>query len=173
MHGAAEWGSLVGAWGLDSQEGLWDQRPLVGALPREVAKALVRVLGGDAASDEPCSFAIWTGYPNVQAEWPIAPVVTLAGREYLLLAGPMSAVGEPLTRLPGYESPNLWWPGTHAWCVATDIDLMTTYIGGSDDLVARLVAADDIEAIEVSASQRLAWDSDQINPLPRPPYLSQ
>ena len=33
------------------------------------------------------------------------------------------------TQFPGGMSAHLWWPDDHAWCVATDIDLMTTHLG--------------------------------------------
>ena len=29
------------------------------------------------------------------------------------------------------HSPSIWWPEDRAWCVATDIDLFDTYVGGS------------------------------------------
>jgi len=33
-----------------------------------------------------------------------------------------------------------WWSEDHAWCVATDIDLMTTYLGASAACVDAVLA---------------------------------
>jgi hypothetical protein len=57
------------------------------------------------------------------------PTFRVPAREYRLLAGPIDAVAESVVDSPWSQSPNLWWPHDHAWCVATEIDLNTTYIG--------------------------------------------
>ena len=35
--------------------------------------------------------------------------------------------------------PNLWWPDDRAWCVASEIDLDYTLVGGPDELCVELV----------------------------------
>jgi hypothetical protein len=47
------------------------------------------------------------------------------------------------------QTPNLWWPEDRTWCVASEIDLSWTYVGGSSDLVESLVVDDQIEALAV------------------------
>ena len=47
--------------------------------------------------------------------------------KYLLYSGPLSAVMAFLEHWS--HSPNLWWPEDRSWCVATDIDLPSSYIG--------------------------------------------
>jgi hypothetical protein len=87
------------------------------------------------------------------------PRVRLPGRNYVLLEGPLDSVpeiGELLTwegRLH-FEphSPNLWWPDDRTWCVATDIDLDSTYVGGSAALVRDVLRDELFEAFEVNAS---------------------
>jgi hypothetical protein len=84
------------------------------------------------------------------------------------LEGPLDALAdfyEALHRNP----PSLWWPGDHAWCVGTGIDLMTTYIGGSPDAIDALLAAEQIEVLAVPVDQSITWEADAINPLPNPP----
>jgi len=49
------------------------------------------------------------------------------------------------------SEPNLWWPNDRAWFVATEIDLVSTYVGGRADLVRAIVASPDLEAFEVAA----------------------
>ena len=44
------------------------------------------------------------------------------------------------------HSPNLWWPDDRAWCVATEIDLAWTYVGGSAALISDVLASPRLEA---------------------------
>ncbi len=61
-------------------------------------------------------------------------------------------------------SPQLWWPDDRSWLVATEIDLVSTYIGGSDRLADELLADDQLEAIRVeprhSISLAPSWWND-------------
>ena len=47
-----------------------------------------------------------------------------------------------------------------------DIDLMTTYVGGSAACIAELVATEGLEAFPVPIDQRVVWDADTVNPPP-------
>ena len=86
------------------------------------------------------------------------------------LSRPAGAVAVSLAAQPRVgRSASLWWPQDHAWCVGTDIDLMTTYVGGSARCVQRLLAEATLEILPVSAGQRVTWDSDTINPQPPAP----
>jgi hypothetical protein len=87
------------------------------------------------------------------------------GREYHLLGGPLEALSESAVE-PGYQSANLWWPADRARCVATEIDLDTTYI--ACDLVCRdeLLGASEIEALEIEPSSGIDFASDLLNPAP-------
>jgi hypothetical protein len=61
------------------------------------------------------------------------------------------------------QSPNLFWPTDHAWCVASEIDLFCTLVGGSDDLAEALPADPRLEAWPVQPDDPIALDGDQIN----------
>jgi hypothetical protein len=67
--------------------------------------------------------------------------------------------------IPG-RTANLWWAGDREWCVATDIDLMTTYVGASTHCIAAILNSDVLEALPVTSDQRVTWDADTVNPLP-------
>ena len=71
------------------------------------------------------------------------PRVRLPGRDYLLFAGPLAAAPQLGWTDPyGFffpQSPNLFWPQDHAWCVASEIDLFCTLVAGSDELAEALV----------------------------------
>lgn len=87
------------------------------------------------------------------------PRVRLPVRNYVLLVGPLDAIGEigVRTHWRGQQhlephSPNIWWPDDRAWCVATDIDLDSTYVGGSAALARNLLEDERFEALQVNAS---------------------
>lgn len=46
---------------------------------------------------------------------------------------------------------------------------MTTYVGGSEDCIAAVLASDHLEALAAGADQKITWDSDTVNPLPPRP----
>lgn len=76
----------------------------------------------------------------------------------------MMAASERDDALEFRQSPNLIWPDDRSWCVATDIDQDTTYVGGSSRLVDDLVRCDSLEVHEVRADDGITEDSDRINP---------
>jgi hypothetical protein len=67
------------------------------------------------------------------------------------------------------DAPNIGWPDDRAWCVASEIDLMRMYVGGSRALIDAIVADDHLEAVAVSVDELVTWEADAINPLPAPP----
>jgi hypothetical protein len=92
--------------------------------------------------------------PGLPEEAVAGPRLRHPGREYLLFSGPLhaaTALGWQADHdwfLP--QSPNLFWPEDHAWCVATEIDLRSTLIGGTAQLIASLVGEVELEAWPVS-----------------------
>jgi hypothetical protein len=84
------------------------------------------------------------------------PRVRLPNRDYFLYQGPAEAVGAlaGLDQTRG-QSPNLWWPADRAWCVATEIDLPWTYVGGPRGLIDAIAADDRIEALPAAPDDPL------------------
>jgi hypothetical protein len=89
------------------------------------------------------------------------------GRLLEFAEGSVEDAAEPFG-IPG-RTANLWWASDQHWCVAADIDLMTTYVGGSAHCIQEIVTSDAIEALPATSDQRVTWDADTINPLPDPP----
>ena len=172
MHPAAEWGSITGSWDYQyggEQPGVWAESPMTGSLPAETASQLAAVLALHPQPAGSCWFAVWEGKGPLDAELDAAPPFELPARPMWLLHGPVQAAAT--SPHPGAlgDSVNLWWPEDRAWCVGTDIDLMTTYVGGSVDCIQTLLAETSLEALAVSVDQYVTWDADTINPLPAPP----
>jgi hypothetical protein len=165
-HPAMEWASITGSWefrGNDDQPGMWNDAPAEGHLPVSVAARLAAVLTAHTTTPEACWFGIWDGFGFPPAG---GLALALPSRGYWLLRGPVELAAANLAEEPSEQSANLWWPGDRAWCVATDVDLMTTYVGGSAACIAGVLAADGLEAAPVSAGQRVTWDADTVNPPP-------
>lgn len=104
-----------------------------------------------------------------------APRFAVPDRGMHLLCGPLVAINDFYVEYGSPPSlclrspPSLWWPSDRAWCVGTDIDLMTTYVGASAAAIDDLIADHQIEALRVPDDQPVTWDADKINPLPTPP----
>lgn len=80
------------------------------------------------------------------------PRVELPHRTYFLYRGPIE---QALAFVESErQTPNLWWPEDRAWCVATEIDLDYTYIGGAPALIDDIVESDRIEALPADPAQR-------------------
>ncbi len=100
-----------------------------------------------------------------------APVLELPGRRHLLLTGTLDDVvalagattisGRPV---PGGRTPSLLWSDNRSWYVATEVDFDSTLVGGPHRLIEALLADDTLEAFEVSETDSLMIDGDQVNP---------
>jgi len=193
MHPAAEWGSITGSWKHQDQPGLWDRPPSTGELPDGIAQRLVAVLSAHTDQPDHGFFGIWEGwdvgttifaFPNgttdraKQAAEEARDAEVAAWRGLAESAGsievpqrPMHLVCGPLVAIEELrDPPSLWWPTDKRWCVGTDVDLMTTYVGGSSAAVEALLADDQLEVLEVPDNQSITWEADRINPLPESPF---
>ena len=167
----------------------WDaEDPPDGNLPAELLRILCATLAEHTSTPEACWFCLWGGYgwlygsSSVATMGPRGPIpvppafptevlegtrVQLPGRDYLLFAGPLAAAYQLGWTDPGGsflpQSPNLFWPRDHAWCVASEIDLFCTLVAGSDDLAEALVSDPRLEAWRVLPADPIAFDSDPIN----------
>jgi hypothetical protein len=166
-HPAMEWGSLVGSWDFASQPGLWDRRPDIGRLPVPTTAALSRILKKYSGVD-PVMYALWNGYSEMHVE--NAEPIELPNRPMYAVSGSIDNATEPFG-ITG-RTANLWWASDRQWCVATDIDLMTSYVGAGAPCIQEIVASDALEALPVRSDQRVTWDADTVNPRPDPPYRS-
>lgn len=198
-HPLMQWHALVGSWdSLNFRDSLWDGRaPHRGDLAPRPLAALSALLAAYTDAPERCFFGVWEGWAWVHGggfrmTWPSGedpgPVTSenipaafteaerararlyLPGREYVLLSGPLAAVGEigEPEGLRGFEphSPNLCWPADHAWFLASEIDFDSTLVGGSAELIAAILDAPALEAWPVRPDDSLAYDADLVNEVP-------
>lgn len=118
------------------------------------------------STPEQCWFCLWDGYgylhgppsvaylyawpadvPEEERRPPPRPPtprlqksrVRLPYRDYLLFTGPVK-------KGAGWQDgPNLWWPDDRAWCVASEIDLDYTLVGGTSALCGELISRGALE----------------------------
>jgi hypothetical protein len=141
------------------------QGPEEGSLFLPDAEVLASLAREWTATPGECWFCVWDGYdwagtlltppgePGVRLPDPVPAAirngarVCLPQREYLLYTGPVEAVTAVAPLSSRGQTPNLWWPADRAWCVATEIDLPWTYVGGPAGLIERILGDDRIEAL--------------------------
>lgn len=151
----------------DGQPGVYAIAPTEGSLPVEATTPLVEVLAAHTTTVERCWFAFWNGFGDTRADVRSAPTFAIPGRTYHLLAGPLAAARESAAgSVSRIQSPNLWWPDDRAWCVATEIDLNTTYIGCDDACREAILEEPTLEALRIDAAAGIDWRSDPLNPFP-------
>lgn len=120
--------------------------PLHGELATEDQDRLLPMLAEHTSAALRCWFCVWDGY-GPPADRPGARDVALPtvraslDRRYFLYAGQLREVVH--LSLP----PSIWWPADHAWCVANDVDLDSTYIGGPAELARRLLSDPFLEVV--------------------------
>jgi len=165
-HPLMQWPGITGGWQYvhdDDQAPVWHREPDEGHLPVELASRLVAVLRRHTSTPDDCWFGVWNGFGWTTES---APSVALPGRELWLVRGPLELATVNVAPEPSEQSVNLWWPADRSWCVATDIDLMSTYVGGSPDCIAGLLTATELEAVRAAEEAPIHLASDRLNPVP-------
>ncbi len=174
-HAAMEWVAVTGDWRFMNergQPGIWDRPPSVGSLPARQAASLAGVLARFSAKASECWFAVWYGYGNAPFDPGAVKLVAMPERPMVLLRGPVRAAETAFSGQAWPPSASLWWPEDRRWCVATDIDLQSSYVGGSAECIAAVLGDDRLESFAVSIDQTVDWRSDTLNPTPEPPPVS-
>ena len=160
---------------LDAGAGWPGSEPYEGSLESEPLTVLADVLS--AFTRGWCYFALWEGLGWIQGSPAIGvldrrrvppafppdvmsgPRLRLPGRDYLLFRGQPADLLHLGWTYPGgdqdLQSPNLMWPADRSWFVATEIDLDSTLVGGTEELVETLLAAEGLEVWRVDVSDHL------------------
>ncbi len=168
-HPAMEWVAITGGWRFlqkETQPGVWDHWPRTGSLPAAEASVLAELLAEHTTTRTACYFAVWEGFGALAVDSDSAPKFAMPDRRMLLFSGPLPAITTSLERRPWDRSASMWWPDDRSWCVATDVDLMSTYIGGTRMCIESLIADERLEAMPVPSDQGFRWDGDGINATP-------
>ena len=148
------------------QDPPWGFLPQRGSIPERECRTLVEVLRGFSSTPGSCRFCLWEGYGNIDTRlYKASSRVRAPGRDYLLFRGPIDAIMAFLAGDGPFwgDSPNIWWPEDRSWCVATDIDLLDTYVGGSKECIEAVLRNPDLEALPTTSDAQLDLGGDAIN----------
>ncbi|MGY1721612.1 hypothetical protein [Blastococcus sp. SYSU DS0533] len=169
-HPLVQWPSVTGGWEYlaeDSQPPDWDGAPAEGHLPTTVAARMAAVLARHTGTPGECLLGRWAGLgPDTAALRGVATLPMPRGRDAVLVRGSVGDAVRNLAPEPWEQSANLWWPADRSWVVATDIDLMSTYVGGSAACIAELLSTPGLEVCPSAAEDRVGHADDPVNPLP-------
>jgi hypothetical protein len=169
-HPLMQWQAVTGNWDYtdsDSQPPVWDDAPSQGHLPVAPAGRLAAVLGRHTGTPESCLFGRWHGFGYDLTSPDVPPRLLLRGNhDVVLVRGAVTDAVRNLAPEPWEQSANLWWPADRAWCVVTDIDLMSTYVGGSAACIAEVLATPGLEAVPAAPGDAITYDADTVNPQP-------
>jgi hypothetical protein len=158
------------------EHGVWEHEPQEGTLYQEYVSALRDALAPFTTTPERCWLAVWVGWGSwrpgsrsilVATTDPVSTVsseyapglveppawaaeIKTQHREYFLLEAHLDLV--PAFEIIGWhQSPSIWWPEDRAWCVVTEVDGYSTYVGGTEPCVNAVITSTGLEAIHVPA----------------------
>jgi hypothetical protein len=157
----------------------WEDEPRTGSLPPSAWRSLHAALAASTSTPNACWFGLWDGWNYATGQHIAYRVgdrtisvqrqahMELPYREYALFSGPLAAYNDIGYLLPSGQfkpcPPSLVWPEDHEWMVAADVDLDSTYVGASKELLAALEASEVIEACVVRATDSVTATSDRLN----------
>lgn len=142
----------------------WGFPPLEGSFPPEQCRATSEVMGEFTSTPNRCYYCVWEGNGYIDPRLYSSARVRVPYRDYLLFSGHIDTVIS--FQVPEFlrdRSPNIWWPEDRAWCVATAIDLESTYIGGTCECIERILNCPDLEALPTQIDARADYGGDTIN----------
>jgi len=167
-HPGMQWPGITGGYEYltaASQPPTWDGPPSDGHLPVQVAEVLAGVLARHTDSPQDCWFGRWAGFGSDAGDLAGVPTLQLT-HEMVLVRGAVADAVRNLAPEPWEQSAHVWWPADRAWVVATDIDLMSTYVAAGAACIDELLDTPGLEVAPASADDPVSWDSDDLNPLP-------
>src|ERR1035437_6270763 len=150
MHSLAQWDFLFRLKAEPSDPTPFVEHPDTGGLPPGQFAALCDLRATHTSTPYLCFVGVWEGYAWLaDSEWSASPTLRLDERTFLVRQGPLDiapAVGWRASNgVFVIEPPTILWPTDRSWFVASDPDLDSTYIGGSDALIESLMSHPDLE----------------------------
>jgi len=138
--------------------------PYSGHLPERQAKALIDILSQYTSTPENCYLAIWDGWNATPLEKlrDQTACFQLWNRNYYLVKGDIAAAVNCISSFSP-AAPGIWWPEDRTWCVATEVDMMWTYVGGTECCIDKILMDARLEALRAAPDDRADIYGDEIN----------
>lgn len=160
VHAEMQWPGITA--GERRPAATWDVPPSTGDLPVELQAVVSRCLAAHTTTPDRCWFAVWEGFGGLPSAVRLAPAFEIPARRMHLFEGHIGDSGTSFS--PSFhQSANLWWPDDQAWCVATEIDFVTTYVGGTVGCITDLVNEPELEALRLPPTAGVTYASDSRN----------
>lgn len=181
-HPAMQFHSILGHPENPHAKPEWGAEPSYGSLDANLVDIVVEALTRFTSKPDTCLFCIWEGaWPGYGAAFAyLAPLGNATPQQiarepdvpervrtpeplkiglfdYLLFTSSLAVIPEIV------ESPSFWWPQDRAWCVATDIDMTSTFVGGTAECIASLIDHPNLEAMTIGIDVRIDVEGDTIN----------
>lgn len=136
--------------------------PAMGTLPPELITPLRRILANHTSSNK-YYFAVWEGFGLADMARS-APVFEIPARKFHLFHAPLEAIETSFSASPFddavfHQTANLWWPDDQVWCVSTEIDFMSTYVGATEETIAEIIKSSVFEAECVEPTDKVCIDA--------------
>lgn len=201
-HQEMQWHAILGLNNADELRGSYSPNdgsgvkwvgsdPPIGAMDIETLDAVCEILAEHTTDARHCLFGLCTiqSWLDSFSADKLPPLLELPyDRNHIVLAGPLSAVGQIMYNWGGSlqmtlvanqgkepppkqepskflqrEAPNLIWPTDNSWFVASEPDFDSTLVGGTATLIDAIVKSPKLEAWQVMPTDSLADDADRIN----------
>ena len=143
-------------------EPLWVIPPLEGTLPYDVTLPLRRVL---TRWSDRCCLGFWRGWGGPYAAYvpPTTWIDTGQQREYDLFIGPVTMLDFRFFGSRDDQTASVFWALNHRWWMIVDIDCITTYIGGDQEVIESLIECSELEVWPTHPGDDMTEESDRIN----------
>lgn len=140
----------------------WDGH-VPGPLSLGQAATLAEILRSYTRTPDQIRCLIWDGYGGLPETE--GARVRRPHRSYLLYSGTIGTEADWRIAPHHDAPPEYWFPEDRAWCVATDVDLFWTYVGGPQAAIADILVNPQLEAVPIDLDQGLTIESDAVNRL--------
>lgn len=133
-----------------SQHNAHGYQPLQGQLDDATLASLLVHLAKQTSDLDEIWMCAWIGFGGppdtvglpVRVTW----FLDLIGRRYVLRKGSITASQDDLEDPRFANPPTFWWPDDRSWFASSDIDASSTYIGGSKELIEKILNDPALEA---------------------------
>ena len=139
------------------------QCPDEGLLPPQVARPLHEVLSAHAGAPGPCWFGVWIGFAYEYKDGiPATQRLSTGYRDWDMFRAPLDALTLDFftTGDDFCQSANVAWADDRSWCLATDIDMKSTYVGGTKALIDAILRHEALEAYVANADDPVWEDAE-------------
>jgi hypothetical protein len=168
IHALAQWELLERPVGVPDSGSPFAEAPATGGPPPGSLATLLDILAAHTSTPERCFIGLWEGYgwlDPADPQWEVE--LPLDQRTYRVRQGPIDEASRVGWHWPNggfsQEPPTLIWPADRAWFVAGDVDLDSSYVGGTVALSTALLEHPDLEGWPVDPTDRVTIGSDSIN----------